>query len=47
LIGLGEVVGTNSMLISIDGQEWMFSNSDPKSQPYLFFSLAFKIAVSD
>ena len=47
LIGLGEVVGTNSMPISIDGQEWKFNNSDPKSQSYSFFSLAFKIAVSD
>jgi hypothetical protein len=47
LIGLGEAVGSNSMPLPINGQEWKFSNSDPKGQSYSFFSLAFKIAVSD
>lgn len=47
LIGLGEAVGSNSMPLPINGQEWKFSNIDQKGHSYSFFSLAFKIAVSD
>ena len=44
--GLGKTVGSNSMPISINGQQWKLINMDPKGHYYSFFNLAYIVVVS-